>query len=142
MQQVSRDKICGDGLDLKAITMLNHIDKSILENELKENGKIQACWGFRLINPKGKYTEFVFEPPVGNENKPPYGVSKRISFDNILIQKLDDTFATFFQETKAIKIDRIQEKWHVLIQQNDKQKIIIADLLVGADGDHSIVLKQ
>lgn len=137
-----RDKVCGDGLDLKAITMLNHIDRSIVQNELKPNGKIQACWGFRLINPKGKYTEFVFKPSIGNENKPPYGVSKRFSLDNILVEKLDPVFSTFLQETKAIKLERIGQKWHTLVEKRGIQTIIISDLIVGADGDHSIVLKN
>ena len=136
-----RDKICGDGLDLKAITMLNHVDRTILENELKSNGKIQASWGFRLINPKGKYTEFVYKPTYGNEKKPPYGVCKRFSLDNILIEKFDKNFSTFLQDSKAIKIEREENKWHILVQQKDLQITIISDLIVGADGDHSIVLK-
>jgi len=139
--QYPRDKVCGDGLDLKAITMLNHIDKSILENELKPNGKIKACWGFRLINPKGKYTEFIFKPSLGDENKPPYGVSKRFSLDNILVKRFDSAFANFLQGTKAIKVERIESKWHILVQQQNKQITIVSDLIVGADGDHSIVLK-
>ncbi len=139
--QYPRDKICGDGLDLKAITMLNHIDKSILENELKSNGKIQACWGFRLINPKGKYTEFVYKPTSGNEKKPPYGVSRRYSLDNILIEKFDKKYSIFLQESKAIKVERVENKWHILVQQKGLQITIISDLIVGADGDHSIVLK-
>lgn len=137
-----RDKVCGDGLDLKAITMLNHIDKSILQEELQPNGKINACWGFRLINPKGKYTNFVFKPEVGNETRPPYGVSKRFSLDNILVEKMNKSFTTFLQATKAVKIERVGNKWKVLAQQKDGKQIEInCDLLVGADGDHSIVLK-
>jgi geranylgeranyl reductase family protein len=138
-----RDKICGDGLDLKAITMLNHVDTTILQNEIKEGGNIEACWGFRLINPKGKYTEFVFKPEKGNENKPPYGVSKRFALDNILVDKMNKNYSTFLQETKAIKIERIGNKWKIIAQQKDKKQIEInCDLLVGADGDHSVVLKH
>lgn len=137
-----RDKICGDGLDLKAITMLNHIDKSILHNELQPNGKINACWGFRLINAKGKYSNFVFKPEVGNESKPPYGVSQRFSLDNILIEKMDSKYCTFLQATKAIKIERVDgNKWKITVKQNLEEIEINCDLLVGADGDHSIVLK-
>ena len=138
-----RDKVCGDGLDLKAITMLNHIDKDILQNELREDGDIQACWGFRLINPKGRYTEFVFNPAEGNEKKPPYGVCKRFALDNILVEKMNKKYSTFLQKTKATKIERIDGKWKILTQQKDKKKIEInCDLLVGADGDHSVVLKH
>jgi geranylgeranyl reductase family protein len=134
-----RDKICGDGLDLKAITMLNHIDKSILEKEKD----IQSCWGFRLITTKGNYTEFVFNPEIGNSNKPPYGVCKRFALDNILVSKMNKKYSTFFPETKAIKIERLDNKWKILAQQKDKKQIEInCNLLVGADGDHSVVLKN
>ena len=137
-----RDKVCGDGLDLKAITMLNHIDKSILANEIIEGGNIQPCWGFRLINPKGKYTNFVFKPDTGNEHKPPYGVAKRFALDNILVQKMDKQYSTFLQQTKAVKIERFDNKWKITAQQKEKNIEIHCDLLVGADGDHSVVLKH
>jgi len=137
-----RDKVCGDGLDLKAITMLNHIDKSILASEIKEGGKIQACWGFRLINPKGRYTNFVFKPEQGKEDMPPYGVAKRFALDNILIEKMNKQYSIFLQQTKAISIERVEDKWIIIAQQKENKIEIHCDLLVGADGDHSVVLKQ
>jgi len=137
-----RDKVCGDGLDLKAITMLNHIDKSILASEIKEGGKIQACWGFRLINPKGRYTNFVFKPEQGKEDMPPYGVAKRFALDNILIEKMNKQYSIFLQQTKAISIERVEERWIIIAQQKENKIEIHCDLLVGADGDHSVVLKQ
>ena len=43
---------------------------------------------------------------------------------------------------KPVKIERVGNKWKVLAQQKDGKQIEInCDLLVGADGDHSIVLK-
>jgi menaquinone-9 beta-reductase len=132
-----RDKVCGDGLDLKAIAMLNHIDPKIIENETKPNGKIKACWGFRLISPKGKFTNFVFEPSANFINKPPYGVAKRLLLDDILVKKFDPQYTTFYQNTKATLIERKNDKWHI----STKEKTIICDVLIGADGDHSVVLK-
>jgi 2-polyprenyl-6-methoxyphenol hydroxylase-like FAD-dependent oxidoreductase len=79
-----RDKICGDGLDMKAITVLNHIDKSILEQEMGIGGNFVASWGFRIINTKGKHTNFVYQPKAEG-SPPPYGVCKRFFFDNLLI---------------------------------------------------------
>lgn len=136
-----RDKICGDGLDLKAITMLNHIDASILETELQTDGSISACWGFRLIHPKGSYTEFVYKPKNGDERKPPYAVCKRFALDNILVEKFNTTYTNFLPNTKATKIEKTNNKWHITTLQNGIQQQIICDVLVGADGDHSVVLK-
>jgi geranylgeranyl reductase family protein len=139
-----RDKTCGDGLDLKAITMLNHIDKSILENEIEIDGKINASWGFRLINPKGKYTEFVYTPIVGMENKPPYATAKRFVLDNILTQKFDINYCQFIQEAKVTSITKTSDdyKWKVTAKKGNGMIEISTNLIVGADGDHSVVLKS
>lgn len=137
-----RDKICGDGLDLKAIKMLNHIDKKILQDELKKDGRINASWGFRLINQNGKYSNFIYTPKIGAEEKPPYAVSKRFSLDNILVEKIDSNYSTFYQNTKAKSICRINNTWKINAVQNEDEIEIECNLLVGADGDRSIVLKN
>jgi geranylgeranyl reductase family protein len=134
-----RDKTCGDGLDLKAIAVLNNIDKNIIAEEIKPNGRIIASYGFRIITTKGKNVEFNYKPTA--EQLPPYGTSKRIDFDNLLIEKLNTTYTNFLQATKATSIIRVNEKWEIIAQQKEQTIKIICDLLVGADGDHSIVLK-
>lgn len=136
-----RDKTCGDGLDMKAITMLNHIDKALIEKEITESGKLNASWGFRIINPKGKYTEFVYKPFIGMENKPPYATAKRFNLDDILVNQFNE-YTTFLQQTKVTNIERLESKqWKITATNNNTAYEIITDLIVGADGDHSIVLK-
>lgn len=137
--QFPRDKTCGDGLDLKAIAVLNNIDKNIIATETLPQGRINASYGFRIITTKGKHIEFDYKPQC--KNLPPYGTSKRIDFDNLLIQKFDTNYTQFLQQTKAISINKIEDKWQIVVQQNNETLKIICNLLVGADGDHSIVLK-
>lgn len=136
-----RDKICGDGLDLNSIAMLNHIDPSILEKELKDDGLFNPSWGFRLINPNGKTSEFTFVPEKGKEHQPPYAVTKRIDFDNLLINRFNPQFTTFLSETKATKFEKLDTGWKIEAQQKNKSINIYCNLLVGADGDRSFVLK-
>ncbi len=136
-----RDKVCGDGLDMKAITMLNHIDKNLVEEQVVNSLKINASWGFRLVNPNGKYTEFVYEPLAGMENKPPYATAKRLDLDHILTNQFNE-YTYFFQETRVNKIERLaSNQWKVTAADKHTIFEIITDLIVGADGDHSIVLK-
>ncbi len=136
-----RDKVCGDGLDLKAIGVLNQIDKNIIQENIKPGGLINACWGFRLIHPSGKRTEFVFESNDSGFVQPPYAISKRINIDAILVQQFDKRFTTFFQNTKAKSIERTNDKWKVVSTHGDETIEIICDLMVGADGERSVVLK-
>lgn len=137
--QFPRDKTCGDGLDLKAIAVLNNIDKKIITEEIKSEGRINASYGFKIITTKGK--QVIFDYQKSGTDLPPYGTSKRIDFDNLLIEKLDTNYTNFLQSTKAKSILRVNNKWEITAQQNDQSIKIICDLLVGADGDHSIVLK-
>lgn len=137
--QFPRDKTCGDGLDLKAIAVLNNIDKKIITEEIKSEGRINASYGFKIITTKGK--QVIFDYQKSGTDLPPYGTSKRIDFDNLLIEKFDKNYTSFLQSTKAKSILRIDNKWEITAQQNDQSIKIICDLLVGADGDHSIVLK-
>ena len=92
-----RDKICGDGLDLKAIGILNQIDKNIIQDNIKKDGLINACWGFRIIHPSGKKTEFVFESNNSGLVQPPYAISKRTNIDTLLVQQFDNRYTTFFK---------------------------------------------
>ena len=136
-----RDKICGDGLDLKAIGILNQIDKTLIQKNITQSDKIQACWGFRLIHPSGKRTEFIFEPGLSGYTQPPYAISKRTVIDTLLVQQLNTNYSTFLQKTKATKIEKVNHQWRVIATKDNEQIEIICDLLVGADGERSVVLK-
>ena len=137
-----RDKICGDGLDLKAIGILNQIDKNIIQDNIKKDGLINACWGFRIIHPSGKKTEFVFESNNSGLVQPPYAISKRTNIDTLLVQQFDNRYTTFFKNTKAKSIERVDNKWKVVAVHENEIVEIICDLMVGADGERSVVLKS
>ena len=44
-----RDKVCGDGLDMKSIRMLNHIDPNIIPEEIAKDINFNPSWGMRSI---------------------------------------------------------------------------------------------
>lgn len=54
-----RDKVCGDGLDLNVVRVLNHIDPAIVENELSEKNAFTASEGMRFILPNGKHVNMM-----------------------------------------------------------------------------------
>jgi len=140
-----RDKVCGDGLDLNTIRVLNHIDPAIIEKELSANKKhFTASQGFRFILPNGQKVDIMRKPPNGTSDhagRPMFFVSKRFDFDNLLVNKIDRNVADVLLSTRINKITR-QEKTWMLEGENPSGKIEIeTDFLIGADGDHSIVLK-
>jgi len=139
-----RDKVCGDGLDLNTIRVLNHIDPTIIEKEIapdKEN--FIASQGFRFILPGGRQVDIMRNAAKeGSCAKRPIAfVSKRADFDNLLLNRIDRSIARVQLSTRIHNITRQGKTW-MLEGESPAGKIEIeTSFLIGADGDHSVVLK-
>ncbi|MDB5248866.1 MAG: hypothetical protein JWQ40_3260 [Segetibacter sp.] len=140
-----RDKICGDGLDLNVMRVLNHIDPSITTHELPNHTGFQASYGMRFILPGGKQVD-LFRRKAGRNphhmKVPIFYISKRGNFDNFLIGKLDRAFADVHFGTRITKIEKEGATWKLTGKKQNEQVEIEAKFLIGADGDHSVVLKH
>ena len=136
-----REKVCGDGLDMKTIRMLNHIDPSIIPNELLKDKNYTPSWGMRSITPSGKIKDYTYRPLAGEESKCPFIVAKRFNFDNFLVGKIDTSTADFRQDTRVKTIAKEGKDWKLTAYNADGELEITCQLIVGADGDHSTVLK-
>lgn len=139
-----RDKICGDGLDLNTIRVLNHIDPSIVKNELRDQKLFTASEGIRFILPNGKRVEATRN--FSNQKNemaeyPLFFVSKRSNFDNLLVSRINRQVADLRLKTRITNIDRAGNIWNLTGQNADGILNIEADFLIGADGDHSVLLK-
>lgn len=138
-----RDKICGDGLDLKVVRVLNNIDPSIVQNEF--SGKdFMPSMGMRFILPKGKHVDLMCNNPNNESllNQPIFYTSLRTNFDTFLFNKIDKKTAQVFTGCSINKITKEGEKWILEGTMQSKKILIHTSMLIGADGDHSIVLKN
>ncbi len=144
--QFPRDKVCGDGLDLNTIRVLNHIDPAIIENELVANKKnFTTSQGFRFILPNGRKVDIMRTDagnPTGDMARPMFFVSRRFDFDNLLVSKIDRSVASVQLSTCIHKITRTGKTWMLEGKGPAGNIAIEADFLIGADGDHSMVLKH
>jgi 2-polyprenyl-6-methoxyphenol hydroxylase-like FAD-dependent oxidoreductase len=108
--QFPRDKVCGDGLDLNTIRVLNHIDPAIIENELVADKKnFTTSQGFRFILPNGRKVDIMrtdADNPTGDMARPMFFVSRRFDFDNLLVSKIDRNVASVQLSTCIQKITR------------------------------------
>jgi len=138
-----RDKVCGDGLDLNSIRVLNHIDPTIIEKELSVNKKhFTASQGFRFILPGGRKVDIMRDQKKDDHvNKPVFFVSKRADFDNLLVSRIDRNIADVRLSTRIENITREAKTWKLEGEGPDGKIEIETDFLIGADGDHSVVLK-
>lgn len=139
-----RDKICGDGLDLNAIRVLNHIDPAIIENEMPANkNNFTASKGFRFILPNSRQVD-IMRKTNGNAAgmKPVFFVSKRFDFDNMLVNKIDRSIADLRLGTRVETIIKEGDLWKLEGRSSAGKIEIETNFLIGADGDHSLVLKH
>lgn len=138
-----RDKVCGDGLDLKVVRVLRHLDPAIAERELFENPAFVPSWGTRFITQKGRPSDFLYTPrPEDAHPYPLFWCAKRLHFDHFLIKKLDPRYADFRQGTAVENIRKTADGWVLEARNGEKQLEIRAKLLIGADGDHSVLLRH
>lgn len=138
-----RDKICGDGLDLKVIRVLRHLDPLIVEQEIPENQCFMPCWGTRFFTQNGRATDFVHVPPATAPLPHPlFWTARRVHFDAFLVQKLDPRFADIRLGTRVEKIVRDGALWRVFARKQDLEIEINTPLIIGADGEHSVLLRH
>lgn len=138
-----RDKVCGDGLDLKVMRVLRHLDPNITESEIFGDQAFIPSWGARFFTQNGRPTNFIYEPKAGDPHPNPlFWVSKRLHFDHFLVKKLDSRFADFRPATKVEKVEKDGKGWRILARGPEGELEIKTKLVVGADGDHSVLLRS
>ena len=89
-----RDKICGDAISGKVVTVLNSIDPAFvfeLDNDADHYAK---CWGVQFVAPNGKELNIPFRANPEQEKHAPGFISKRMDFDNWLFDKIDGKYAS------------------------------------------------
>ncbi len=136
-----RDKTCGDALDLKVLRVLHQLDPSIVNEEIMNDDNFAKAKGYSIILSKNKNCHFkVNDKAINKDNYPFFIVSKRSYFDNFLVQKIDNVYANFLQGTSVKKIEKEGSDWKVFTTGINELEIQ-AKLIIGADGDHSAVLR-
>ncbi len=138
-----RDKICGDALDLKVVRVLNNIDRSIVKNEFSSSDFTQSK-GIRFILPKGKHVDLMCNNKNNDQllTQPIFYTSRRTSFDKYLFDKIDKKIADVKTNCVIQKIYKEGNDWILEGKISSKQIKIKTSMIVGADGDHSVVLKH
>jgi geranylgeranyl reductase family protein len=131
-----RDKICGDALSADVVNQLYRMEQS-LGNKFEGYAQKTDSHGVRFVAPNQSSLNIDFQNPE-HRNAAGY-ISKRIDFDNFLFQQIQDySNITIFQSEKVINILVHEDKVELKTEQNK----FSAQMIVGADGAHSIVNKK
>jgi geranylgeranyl reductase family protein len=137
-----RDKVCGDGLDLKVMRVLNSLEKDLVKSEILNNPNFIATKGVVVNISPTKKALMTHTPKNEEEDLPYFCFSKRQYFDNFLVEKINPTYATFLQATKVEKLLGEGNNRTVIANNGNETFEIKTKLVIGADGDHSVVLRS
>lgn len=146
-----RDKVCGDALSGKVLPIFKKLNPDFI-SELATDKNALGSWGIVFASPNGKQIEIPFRSKSQLNHSPGF-ISKRIDFDNFLVNKIDKQYANFLQGVKLEQAERNSEG--ILLHCKKKGKAlplsgvegqwerleVQTQFVIAADGAHSIANK-
>jgi len=136
-----RDKVCGDGLSGKTVSLLKELNKGIIENFVKNRDIFYDSWGVRFVAPNGRGVNIPFSKNGQTEAHPPGFVVRRKDFDQFLIKRIDKKYARSYFGLRATAVQQSASRVHISCQNGTKELLIKTKVVVGAEGDRSLVAK-
>jgi len=136
-----RDKVCGDACSGKTAFVLRKANPAWLHDIFKRADEYTPSHGIIFVAPNGKPLNIPFNPTKYPGETAPGFTTPRLVFDNFLFEKLPTEHNTIYQEADVKDITRKDGKVTVTFIQNEQTYTVTAPVIVGADGDKSIVRK-
>jgi len=150
-----RDKICGDALSGKVFDVLRRFDKNIVEEINSDSSHFLGSYGVKFASPNGNFVDIPFKktaqssangeiknPSLGGAAAAPGFLSPRMHFDNFLFQKIDRSVADVKENCSIKELKKTKNGIECVLEQNGKQIKVLTKLIVGAEGDRSVVARQ
>lgn len=142
-QTFPRDKVCGDALSGKTVYVLNELDPKIVHHFAAKTNEFIDSWGVKFVAPNGKHIDIPFKSDMSKETHPPGFIAKRMHFDHELFKLINRAYANVLEGAEVTEINQSQGSSSVTYIQNGKTETISGiQLLIGAEGDRSVVAKK
>lgn len=136
-----RDKVCGDGLDTRVMRVLRHLDPDWLHEFLTMPDVFLPIHGVRIAGFGRHYTDCLYRPEEAALDFPPFVTGRRVDFDHFLVGKLPSAVATVALGMEVTQLERDGGGWQIGLRRGGETFGLRADMILGADGDHSAVLR-
>ncbi len=132
-----RDKVCGDALSAKVVNLMGRIDAQMPLAFGKLSQENLPSWGIKFIAPNGKILEIPFKKDYQKESDEPLGfVSKRVDFDNFLVEQIKKDDNIHLIENLALtEFEKLENGYRFYNKKNTIQ--ISTDLVLIANGANS-----
>jgi menaquinone-9 beta-reductase len=135
-----RDKVCGDALSGKVVGILNRLDATWVEELHGKQEGYLGCHGVKFVAPNRKEINVPFSSVA--RSYPPGYTSKRIDFDAFLAARLPGKSGEVYYGTEVTGLVREGNEISIQAEGPDNSFVVKSRLVVGADGDRSVVLKH
>lgn len=138
-----RDKVCGDALSGKVVYVMNQLDSKMIYDYDANPKQFLPSWGVKFAAPNGKSIDIPFKSDMSKESHAPGFISKRMDFDASMFNRLDKDYAYVIDAAELTDIETNGNLKSITYKKdNITQTISGIKLLVGAEGDRSIVAKK
>jgi len=137
-----RDKVCGDACSGKTALVINRANPEWMTEILAHATDFLPSWGITFVAPNGKALDIPFSPNRTADSKAPGFTVPRLHLDNFLFSKMASTYCTIYQQAKIHNILHSDNSVTVTMTCNRDTHTITAPVIIGADGDKSVVRKQ
>jgi geranylgeranyl reductase family protein len=132
-----RDKVCGDGLSGKVLTILRRIDPAVAERLSRADCKADS-WGVSFIAPNRIGMDIPLKLGYEKAMDSPVGfVSRRIDFDDLLVSELRTRPGVTLLEGQSLDEFRLEDDGWLLTGKGGGGLRVKAKLVIVANGAHS-----
>jgi menaquinone-9 beta-reductase len=137
-----RDKVCGDACSGKTAFVLRKANPAWLQEIFSQEQNFTPSHGIVFVAPNGKALNIPYNPNRKPGDQAPGFTTPRLIFDNFLFEKLDKQYASIYQQSSVKSIEKKDGKVTVVFSKGAEEFEVTAPLIVGADGDKSMVRKK
>ncbi len=135
-----RDKICGDALSGKVVEIFNKLDPQLMTDFSREPTQI-GSWGVTFVAPNRKELRVPFKKNFNKEKRAPGFISKRIDFDNFLIDEVRKHSEVEVME--GVELSKFEKSDDGYTAKSASGKFEIeTKLVIACDGAHSSFAKE
>jgi menaquinone-9 beta-reductase len=137
-----RDKVCGDALSGKTVSMLKRINANWKEVFVQQPGKAIISNGIQFTGSGNTMLQVPFLLDNTRQHEPCGFVSRRVHFDHSLLQQINSNFSQLISNCSLQQIQQTNDGLLVTVMHNGQAKTIFTKMIVGAEGRDSIVAKK
>lgn len=139
-EKFPRDKVCGDACGGKTAFVLRKADPTWLNEIFQHGSQYMATHGALFFAPDGRSLNIPFSRKNVLAGQAAGFTTPRLTFDNFLFEKIASSYSTIHQGVSAQTIERTPSGMIKVNFTSDGQSLeVTAPLIIGADGDKSVV---